>query len=55
MDGDCGDCIAYAITTTFGTERVWVDLSMDDMDGYQPGIVCRLIRSAVTIRPSNAQ
>ncbi len=48
MDGDCGDCTERDIIVRRGRRVAHIGLSIDDRDGYQPGIMCRMTRVATT-------
>jgi hypothetical protein len=47
---DCGDCIAGEIVAIRNRSVAHLVYSIDDRNGYQPGLVCRVVRAAATFR-----
>lgn len=50
MELPCGDCNSAEILLTRGQRRAILEFSIDDRDGYQPGIMCRMARVASSYR-----
>lgn len=50
MDTPCGDCGSSDIVVRRGETVAHIDLNIDDREGYQPGVMCRLARAATTFR-----
>jgi hypothetical protein len=46
----CGDCNSAEIVLSRGQRRAVLEFSLDDREGYQPGIMCRLARVASSYR-----
>jgi hypothetical protein len=49
-DVPCGDCNSAEVVLQRGQRLVLLEFSLDDREGYQPGIMCRLARVASTYR-----
>ena len=49
-DQPCGDCTSAEILLTRGQRRAILEFGIDDRDGYQPGIKCRMARVASSYR-----
>jgi hypothetical protein len=45
---DCGDCIAGEIVAIRNRTVAHLAYNLDDRNGYQPGLVCRVVRAAST-------
>lgn len=50
MELPCGDCTAALLVSDVGGRIVRIEASIDDRDGYQPGLMCRLTRAAASFR-----
>lgn len=50
METPCGDCTSEDLIVKRGKTVAHIGLSMDDREGYQPGVMCRLTRAAATFR-----
>jgi hypothetical protein len=50
VDNPCGDCTSQSIYTGRADTIAEIQLSVDDRDGYQPGLLCRLARVAQTFQ-----
>jgi hypothetical protein len=50
IDVFCGDCNSAEIMVSRGQRTAILEFSIDDRDGYQPGIMCRLARVASSYR-----
>src|SRR5262245_37781891 len=48
METPCGDCTSAVLLLQRGKTLASIDISVDDRDGYQPGLMCRLTRVAAT-------
>jgi hypothetical protein len=48
MSTPCGDCTSGEIVTKRGRTVAYIAYSIDDRDGYQPGLICRFARVAST-------
>ena len=48
MSTPCGDCTSGQIVTKRGRTVAYIGYSLDDRDGYQPGLLCRFARVAST-------
>ncbi len=46
----CGDCTSRSVYTARADIIAEIQLSVDDRDGYQPGLLCRLARVAQTFQ-----
>jgi hypothetical protein len=55
MDTPCGDCTSALIVAVHGGRVVQFNVSLDDQEGYQPGLMCRLARVATSARWSGAR
>jgi hypothetical protein len=54
MEMPCGDCTSREVVTRRGRRVARIDFGIDDRDGFQPGIMCRLTRVATTFRWADA-
>jgi hypothetical protein len=50
MELPCGDCNSAEILVARGRRTAILEFSIDDRDGYQPGIMCRMARVASSYR-----
>jgi hypothetical protein len=50
VDIPCGDCTSMSVYTARAGTLATIELSVDDRDGYQPGLLCRLARVAQTFQ-----
>jgi hypothetical protein len=50
METACGDCTAGQIVLIRNRTIAHLSYSLDDRDGYQPGLMCRLARAASTFQ-----
>lgn len=50
MDEPCGDCGAITVAAIHKGQIVEFNLSIDDREGHQPGLECRMIRVATSAR-----
>ncbi len=48
METPCGDCTSGQIIVKRGHTIAHIGYFLDDRDGFQPGLVCRLVRTAST-------
>jgi hypothetical protein len=50
METTCGDCTSGQVVVKRGFDVAHIGYSLDDRDGYHPGVMCRLARVATTFR-----
>jgi hypothetical protein len=50
MDTPCGDCTSALIVTIHAGRIFNFNLTLDDQEGYQPGLMCRLARVVASAR-----
>jgi hypothetical protein len=50
METPCGDCTSAQVIVRRGNTVAHIGYSLDDRDGYHPGVMCRLARVATTFR-----
>jgi hypothetical protein len=55
MTTPCGDCTSSEVVVTRAHTVAHIGYSIDDRDGYQPGVMCRLTRAATSFRWIDAE
>jgi hypothetical protein len=50
METPCGDCTSALIVALHGGRIFHFNITLDDQEGYQPGLMCRLSRVVTTAR-----
>jgi len=53
VEANCGDCSAGTLFMARGASVASVEYNVDDREGYQPALVCRLVAIAKTFRWSS--
>jgi hypothetical protein len=54
MEDECGDCTGALVVTAAPGRIATISFSIEDGEGYQPGLMCRLTRTAATFRWASA-